>query len=327
MMRWAAILPVLMLAVTPAATAQRPQSVEPGAIETIRLDGEGRAVLRFDAAAPGLPAFDLMAAPDGLDSVRLSPPVSDVKGASSALVVLADGRHELVLQGQARADGEAMEIQGRLRLDPPFDAFEPNDFRDQARPIDLPFHQVIRLAEGDEDWFRIEAERGGVIGIHLHHAFNAYDGPQITVYEADGTLIFQTNSSAYGWRGMRYVRSEGRPILIRLTDSHAWSGNQVAAFKALEIVHYAPDAPVNGTLVTLGVESEDPAFYQLALVGEAVGTQVRGASQAEAVASELTRAVEVRPAPLWPYWLSGLLLVIGLAGGGYWYLRRGKRVG
>ncbi|WP_417497083.1 hypothetical protein [Maricaulis sp.] len=312
----------LALALTPDAAAQRPQTVEPGRFETIRLDGEGRAVLRFDARAAGLPVFDLMAAPDGLDAVTLSAPARDEKAASTALVVLPSGRHELVLQGQARADGQPMEIQGRLRLDPPFDAFEPNDHRDQALPIDLPFYQVIRLAEGDEDWFRVEAERGGVIGIHLHHGSGGYDGPQMTVMEADGTVIFQTDINAYSWRSMRYVRSGGRPILIRLTDSRAWRDNQAGAFKALEIVRYAPDAPVNGTLVTLGVESEDPSFYQLALVGEAVGTEVRGADEAAAVASELTRAVEARNAPVWPNWLGGLLLALALAGGGYWYLRR-----
>tara|TARA_R110000868_G_scaffold64724_1_gene194320 strand:- start:15365 stop:16348 length:984 start_codon:yes stop_codon:yes gene_type:complete len=325
MMERLAILAALMLAVTPSVAAQRPQTVEPGAFETIRLDGEGRAVLRFDAEAPGLPAFDLMAAPDGLDAVTLSAPMSEEKGASTALVVLPSGRHELVLQGQARDDGQAMEIQGRLRLDPPYDGFEPNDNRDQARPIDLPFYQVIRLAEGDEDWFRIEAERGGVIGVHLHHAFDVYEGPQITFYEADGTQILQTATTVYGWRGMRYVRSEGRPILIRLTDSRAWRDNQPAAFKALEIVHYTPGAPANGTLVTLGLASADPSFYQLDLVGEAVGIEVRGAAEAEAVASELIRAVEARKAPVWPYWLAGVLLAIALAGGGYWYLRRSKQ--
>jgi len=321
------IIPVIFLAAASSVAAQRPQTVDPGVFQTIRLDGEGRAVLRFDATAPGLPAFDLIAAPDGLGSVTLSPQVTDVKGASSDLVALPTGRHELVLQGPARADGQSMEIQGRLRLDPPYDAFEPNDRRDQAHAIDLPFYQVIRLSEGDEDWFRVEAERGGVVGIHLHHAFGDYAGPQMTVFNADGTVIFQTGENAYAWRSMRYVRSEGRPILIRLTDSSSWSDSQVGAFKALEIVRYAPDAPVNGTLVTLGVESEDPSFYQLALIGEAVGTRVRGADQAEAVASELTRAVDTRHTPVWPFWLAGLLLVAGLAGAGYWFLLRGKRAG
>lgn len=324
MMRRLAGLLALMLAWAPPALAQRPQTVEPGAFETIQFNGEGRAVIRFTASAPGLPAFDLMAAPDGVSSVSLGTPVDDETGMAGVLVVLPAGRHDLVLQATPREDGQAMEIQGRLRLDPPYDGFEPNDSRDQARRIELPFYQVIRLAQGDEDWFRVDEPRGGVIGIHLHHAFDGYDGPQITVLDADGGVMLETADNAFAWRSMRYVRSDGRPVWVRLTDSRAWGENQAGAFKALEIVHYMPDAPVNGTLVTLGLESDDPSFYQLGLVGEALGVRVRGAGQAEAVASELARAVDTRHLPLWPFGLAASLLALGLTGGGYWYLSRAK---
>jgi hypothetical protein len=303
--------------------AQRPQTVEPGAIETIRLDAEGRAVLRVTATDAGVPAFDLLAGPEGLDSVSVLTGEGEKVVPMAVPQVLAPGRHDLTIQGAARPDGRTMEIQGRLRLDPPLDAFEPNDAREQARRIELPFYQIIRTAQGDPDWFRIETQNGGVIGIHLHHFGDAYTGPQLTVLEADGTVIFQTGDNAYAWQSMRYVRSTGRPIYLGITDSQAWDEGNARAFKALEIVRYIPNAPVNGSLITLGLESEDPSFYQLDLVGEALGAAVRPAGEAEIVASELARAAGLAPRALWPRLLAAGLLLAALAAAGFWYFRLG----
>ena len=304
--------------------AQRPQTVEPGVIEAIRLDAEGRAVLRVTARDAGLPAFDLLAGPAGLEGVTLLIGEGDKQVAMVTPRVLGPGRHDLTIQGTARADGRAMEIQGRLRLDPPLDAFEPNDTREQARRIELPFYQIIRLSNGDPDWFRIDADSGGVIGIHLHHFGNGYEGPQIAVLDADGEIIFQTANNSFAWRGMRYVRSEGRPIYVGLNDSRGWEEGNAGAFKALEVVHYRPNGAVNGSLITLGLANEDPSFFQLDLIGEALGARVRPAGEAESVASELARAAGIAPRALWPWLMgAGLLLLAVLAAAGFWYFRLG----
>jgi hypothetical protein len=318
--------PVLLLLLTlvlpVSAEAQRRQSLDPERIETLRFDETGLAHVRVDIDHPGRPAFDLFAAPPGTGPVEIVLAGEGEAAAKTQPRVLGPGRHDLDLRIEAPGDGVTVEVQGRLRFDPPFDAFEPNDGWETARDIDLPFHRLVRVSRGDADWFRIDAPAGGVIGIHLHHFGGNYQGPRIEVLDHRGERIYQTADNNFAWRSMRYVRAEGRPIHIGLSDTVDWAENRAEAFKALEIVHYRPDIDVTGSLVTLGLESEDPSFFQLDLVGEALGRPVRSADEAESVAAELGRAVEGEAGRSGVWLLAALGLAAVLAGGLYRFRRR-----
>ena len=300
-----------------SVSGQRPDRVEPGRIETVVLDETGSAVLRVDIDHPGVPAFDIFSAPPSVTQLRLSL-VEDAEAlkAPEGIPILPAGRHDLLVSAAEGYDGGPAEIQGRLRIDPALDAFEPNDTPDAAAEIDLPFHRIVRLADGEWDWFRVDPGRGGVVGIHLHYWGGDYTGPGIRVLDADREEIFRTANTDWSWRGMRYVRAEGRPLYIGVTDDRSWRDNQAGGFKTLEIVRYAPTGAVSGSLVTLGLEADDPSFFQLDLVGEALGSPVHTADEAEAVASELARAVERRDEGGINPWIALLLLIV-LAGGGY----------
>lgn len=317
--------------ISPVALAQRVQSVEADRIETIRLDENGEARLRLSVEHSSRPVFDLFSGPAGMDELSLVLDTGDAgeKSDASAPRVLAPGRHEFTLSAPDPEAAVNVEIQGRIRLDPPLDAFEPNDRYEDAVPVEIPFHQVIRLSGGDWDWFEVEAPRGGVIGIHLHGWRGGYSGPQIQVLDARGEQVLLTGTASWAWQGMRYVRSRGGRLFVGVTDSSNWSDSDGGGFKALEIVHYLPMDRVNGSLITLGLDGEDPSFFQLDLVGEAVGQQVHTADEADAVAVELTRAVEAglrRGLPAWT-WVLILLLLAGGSAGGWWYLRRKQTAG
>jgi len=128
-----------------SVSGQRPDRVEPGRIETVVLDETGSAVLRVDIDHPGVPAFDIFSAPPSVTQLRLSL-VEDAEAlkAPEGIPILPAGRHDLLVSAAEGYDGGPAEIQGRLRIDPALDAFEPNDTPDAAAEIDLPFHRIVR---------------------------------------------------------------------------------------------------------------------------------------------------------------------------------------
>jgi hypothetical protein len=337
-MRTLALICILLLAGAPSLHAQSRQTLAVDRIETVRFDEDGQARIRFDTNHPGVPGFDVFSAPADFGNVQIILPENSDAGdgadktATAGLsitrgLIVTEGRHEVVLQATPLESGRTVEIQGRLRLDPLLDGFEPNDTYQQAQRINLPFHQIVQLSAGDLDWFRIDAPRGGIVGIHLHHTGDGYTGPGIEVLDHDGEQIFLTQDNSWSWRGMRYVRSEGRALYVGLRDQYAWSDDQTGgSYKSLEIVQYQAGLLPSGALVTLGLESEDPAFYQLGLVGEALGMPVHSADEAGAIAEELDRAVIGTAPTSTPIYLLILLgvLVLVASGGAYWWFQHRK---
>jgi hypothetical protein len=312
---------LIALLTAPGLASQRAQNLTADEIETLRLDEDGRALIRVQVDHASLPAFDLFSGPAELSDLTMALADSEPGDKRAGPLILLPGRHEIILTAPEGYESGATEIQGRLRLDPPLDAFEPNDTVAQATPIDLPFHQIVRLSGEDRDWFRVEPGRGGIIGIHLHYWGGGYLGPQIQVVNAAGDQLLATEINIYSWRGMRYVRAEGEPLFIGVNDSYDWAPNQADGFKMLEIVHYRPTGAANGTLITLGLGETDTSFFQLDLVGAATGTPVRTADEAAAVATELARAVSGRSFGVWPSWVTFLIILVVGAGGYYGYRR------
>lgn len=319
-----------ILLVAPMARAQT--RLDPNEIVTIELDGDGTAdiALRLERAAQV--HFDVFSGPDALADITIHAVTDDQgegKQAASAVLVLEAGRHRLQLAGSGPSGPTGGVVQGRLSARPPNDAFEPNDRIGQARDIDLPFHSVIRLANQDWDWFRVDPPRRGVLGIQLHAWTGSYAGPEIRVVDEQGDLLYVSPSENGGWSGMRYVEVSGRPVFVGVTDPGAWLDRQTDGYKSLEIVMIEPIDGMQGQLITLGVEADDPSLYQLAQIGNALGVDLRAANEAETVASELARVVEGRQQDSMPLFfrvISALLALAAAAGAGFWFWRRRKNL-
>lgn len=318
----------LLVAPSAAQAQNRTQAVDPDRIEDVQLDDEGRATLRFRTDDVGRLHADIFSAPDtaGQISVNFRDPnaPAPTERAAPASPVWAPGRYEADVQ--AANPGSAM-IQLRINVDIPLDEYEPNNTRDTATRVDLPFEGIIRLAADDPDWIRVDPPAGGVLGVHLH-ATGALDGPRIRIYEGGGTLLLQSEATFWGYRGMRYVRATGRPLYIELTDTNTFGEGDANAFKTLEIVHYSPEgAPSSArSLVTLSLEGEDPSTFQLDLVGEAIGVETVAANEADSVARELDTAIRGRKIN-WGIAVAALLLLLGLGGGVvfFWWWTSAKR--
>lgn len=308
-----------------AIAQDRTQNVDVGQIEDVRLGDDGRAVLRFRTEHTGRLRGDIFAAPTEAGVINVTfreRSASDDENKTETLpTVWEPGRYEAVVQ--AVNPGAAL-VQLRVSVDIPLDEFEPNDTRETAMRVDLPFAGVLRLSAGDSDWFRVNPDSGGIVGVHLHTSYS-YSGPRIGIFDADGNQLLLTEATQWGHRGMRYVRATGRPLFIQLTDTNTYGEGDANAFKTVEIVQYSPEgAPASArSLVTLSLESDDPSIFQLDLIGDAIGVETVAADEAESVAQELETAIRGRRGG-WGWFGLILLLLLVAGGGGYFFWRHRK---
>lgn len=320
------VLVCVTLVSAPGVRAQT--RLDPKEIVTIELDEDGAAEISLRLERPAQIRFDVFSGPDALVDVTILEMADDQTVENqdrSEVMVLGPGRHRLELAGSGPDGPAGGVVQGRVFARPPNDAFEPNDDIAQARETELPFHSVIRLANQDWDWFRVDPPRRGVLGIQLHSWRGGYFGPEIRVVDEDGEVLYVSPSENGGWSGMRYVEVTGRPVFVGVTDPGTWHDQQTDGYKSLEIIMIEPLGRMMGQLITLGVEADDPSLYQLAQIGNALGVELRAANEAEAVASELSRVVEGRGRRGVPPLLLaglGLLVLLGGLGGGIWFWRR-----
>jgi len=301
-----------------------PASVDTGELNALRLNGEGHCVVRFETERAALFLGEVFSSPSasGEITVMFRPRGGndDEDAEKVAVSVYPPGRYEAVIQ--AENPGSAV-VQFRVGLGRPTDDFEPNNLQSEAFDVDLPFAGIVHLSNGDADWFRIDPEPGGVIGIHLHTGYS-YTGPHIGVYDRDGTEILITAATDWGVRGMRYVRSTGRPMFIAVWDTVSWGERDGYGYKTLEIVQYRPlsDPASARSLVTLGLEGEDPAFFQLDLIGEAIGVETVQADEAAEIARELAAAIQGRGMSFGTIMLWVLAaLILGLVALSIWWQR------
>lgn len=315
-----------LLALTGAAPLAAQTRLELNEIVEIGFDAEAATRVRLELEEASLIWFDVFAGDDAITAVQLGQPASgEADTTLGSVLVLGPGRHDLDLVATGPGGPAAGRIQGRISARPPNDGFEPNDTRDTAVEVDLPFNRIVRLSQGDWDWFLVDPPRAGVLGIHLHAWRSPYTGPLIRVESLDGETLYANPNTPGAWNGMRYVNVTGEPVRIGLTDGNNWPDHQWHGYKALEIVLIEPIGAMRGQLITLGLEGEDGSLLQLAEIGHALGTELRAANEAEAVSTELLRAVEQRrPAGpgrlVWGLLVAALLV---LAGGGacVWHRR------
>ena len=323
-MRYLLILLIIML--PSAALAQRDQNVEVDRIVDVRLNDEGARVVQFRTENVGRLRADVFASPQSSGAITVTfqgrggPDESDTEKSASPPVIFPAGRYEAIVQ--AENPGAAI-IQMRFMADIPLDEYESNNSLEAATRIELPFNGLVHLSGADRDWFRVDPDAGGIVGVHLHTTYQ-FSGPQVGIYNSDGTQILVTDTTEWGYRGMRYVRSTGRPIFIAVWDSNNYGDGDATAFKGLEIVQYSPEGPPASarSLVTLGLESDDPASFQLDLIGLAIGVETVAANEAEGIARELKAAIDGRGLSLGAIVMwSLLMLLIALAGLSIWWQR------
>ncbi|WP_203294440.1 hypothetical protein [Maricaulis parjimensis] len=318
-------LAALLLILTSQGPAIAQTRVPVNEIIELEFDAETPTRVRVQLDAAALLRFDVFAGDEAITAVRIAQPGdTDETKQLTEFLVLGPGRHDLELVANGGSDPVAGRIQGRISAGPPNDAFEPNDRPDEAVEIDLPFNRIVRLSQNDWDWFQVDPPRSGVLGIQLHAWRSAYPGPLIRVESLDGELLYASPNSPGGWNGMRYVNVTSAPVRIGVNDTNNWPENQWHGYKALEIVLIEPLGGMRGQLITLGLEGGDAGWLQLAEIGNALGTELREANEAEAVSTELLRAVEGQSesGPGLLVWLLGGLGVLVLGGGGFWAWRR-----
>jgi hypothetical protein len=326
----ALILALVALFTIPATAAFAQQRVEVNAIIELEFEpGEPRRV-RFELDAAAALHFDVFAGTDSIGAVLLQAETGNAaeadKRPAAPFLVLGPGRHTVDLVANGPDAEAAGRIQGRLTAQAPNDAFEPNDTVETAARISLPFHRVVRLSDGDWDWFRIDPPRAGVLGVQMRAWRSAYQGPVIRILDADGEELYASPEGDGAWNGMRYVRVGRDPVFVGVSDTRAWRDNQTDGYKALEIVMIQPLDRMRGQLVSLGLDAGDPGWLQLQEIGAGLGTELRAANEAEAVATELSRAVagSSQGGGLWLYGLAVLVLLIAAAGGVWLWRRRGQ---
>ena len=277
-----------------AAEAAAQTSVGLDRIETIKLDEEGRARIRVNAPRTGMLRPDIFSAPDETGAIHFT--VESKKQPDEATenspipasgLVVEKGRHILAVQSEG---AQKAEIQLRLLLEPALDLYEPNDNLDDAKPLETPFLGFVRLSDSDEDWFRVNAPRGEVIGVHLRSS-GGYEGPVVSFHERNGDVLYESPRTNWGHRGMRYYKSEGQPIYVKVTDSYNWSEDDSRAFRLLEIETFIPDPNSANAFVKIDMGGEERASRQIDFVGEAAGTRVASAEEAIEIAKELDLAV------------------------------------
>ncbi|MBI1235347.1 MAG: hypothetical protein GC188_01525 [Alphaproteobacteria bacterium] len=283
------LLPALAAALLLSVSAAAQQRLEAGEVAILRLNDAGETRVRIDLDHPSEVQLPVFAGPEAVTTVFITPG-AEADRAPSQRLVLPSGRHDLVVSGGPVGESETV-IQVRPQFLPPNDAFEPNDTPDTAWQADLPFHRVVRLSHGDWDWFRVDPGGSGILGVQLLGNRGTYDGPRIRVVDAAGRELYISPPGTGGWNGMRYVRVDRGPVFVGVTDSSPWAEQQPDGFKTLEIRRIEPVTEISGRLITLSVETDNPSFYQLDLVGEALGMDVRAADEADRVAAELGQVV------------------------------------
>ncbi len=293
-------------------------------IETVTLGEDGTTLLRIKTPRAGVLRMDVFSLPANGAELALEMPIT-VAGETATrvgLAVIEKGTHDFILRSSVP---EAFEVQIRFLLEPALDLFEPNDALEQAARISAPFLGLVRVSDGDPDWFVIDAPRDHVIGVHLRTR-SAYTGPLIGFYNSSGELLYESPYDNWGHRGMRYFISDGSKTYIKISDSYGWYDYDTRAFRVLEIDVYRPDSENNNIFVKIDVAGNENVSTQLDYVSAAAGTRVSSAEDSTLIAQELERAVNSKDAPRVNFflWMFGSLVVTLGLGGAVSYIKRRK---
>ncbi len=142
-------------------------------------------------------------------------------------------------------------IDYRLELstqDVPDAAFEPNDSKDTAIAVMLPFTQTLYLTTQDQDWFRFDVTQSGLLDIQNP------DGVQVVVYDAN----LMTISESYRETNIRSYKVGLEPGRFYILVGDMMMGGQSKSYQLQVKLEGLPDQSLepnnsfnNATPITL----------------------------------------------------------------------------
>jgi hypothetical protein len=310
MKRLAALAAALLIA---GAAQAAPPAFPLGEIRPLSLDAAGQTVVTVKPKGLAVLEADIFAAPDAAGDIVL-----EVLGKDGQPLPPGSpaGPGPVQVRIKAASPG-ATRIQLRVRADPSVDGFEPNDARGKARKAALPFAGWIEIGPGDQDWFRVEAPAGGVVGVSL----SPTPAGRLRFLDARGAVIQETAANGSIGGGITYVATRGGRLYV-VVEGPESGGRQVSR---LTISRYAAPRGADGALVTVGVGEDSETREQLNLAARAAGAKAIDAQDADAIGGALTEALATTPAAAKrPPWLMALIAALALAaaGGGFLLWRR-----
>lgn len=319
---------LLFLLLSPLLAAAQTQ-IELDVIERINLSEGGPALIEVKTDRPGVLRADIFSTKGltGAINITHAKPDPDAGDTTPTLKVgqtaLPKGTHRIQVSS---ANNQAGSVQIRFLLDPALDIYEPNNSLSTAHPITPPFQGLVRVSAGDEDWYKIDVPKGHVIGVNLRTRSD-YTGPVISFHKADGTVLYESQKNQWGHRGMRYYRSEGDPVFIKVIDTYNWRANDVRAFRLLDIDAYAPNPDSANLFVKIDMNASGESATQIDYVSEAVGSKVASATDASDISTALNSAIEDNTDTTnWPRLLIILaLLALACLGGWMVYKRTSSK--
>ena len=219
------------------------------------------------------------------------------------------------------------------------DGFEPNDSAEALRQVDLPFTGVLTLrARDDQDWFGFDVPGPGIVLVRLAPPPGGM-GQQVAVQ-----MNAQDEGLPNGTARWVEIAADATGVAHRYFDVTQAGSWRVKAYSVrdssaadeaslrLDLVFF-PDqgAGASGpSLVALGVAPDDPNIEQLRLRMRAQGRNVLVTNDPEQIAAALLAAAQPKPQLAERNWTlpltaAGGLLLVGLAGLGWWlWTRRGR---
>jgi len=322
---------VALLALTTAcvfcAPATAKTSVDLDKIETIKLNAQTPTSVQVYAPQTGLLRADLFSTSGITGPIhiefqadKIDDPENGLNDAPIISKVVNKGQHTANIWAE---NGQTGQVQVRFTLDPALDIYEPNDTLVTAKPIITPYLGLVRISAGDEDWFRVDAPRGNIIGAHLRTR-SQYSGPEISFHNVDGELLYGSSKDEWGHRGMRYYRSEGMPVLIKIVDHYAWGAEDVRAFRLLAIEAYPPASDATNLFVKIDMNAAANSAAQIDFISAASGSRTASAAEADEVSKALKEAFNSDKFSISIRMIIGIIGLIVLLGMGWLFWWRQK---
>lgn len=221
---------------------------------------------------------------------------------SSSVIDLAPGTYDLVTRIVEPVDTD---ITLRLKLTPSLDRTEPNDTRELATEISLPFRRHLFLeAENDVDWLTFILPVEGVLSAAIRDGY-------LSLYNEDGKNLPLGDASS----GTRYLIADPGTYFVEVSGYAGKSTSKVT------LRHYPPSeigAEIN-RIIGVGLEDNEETRRQMEAVSYVTGAPLVTTNNVEEISTALAEASGQRDGLSWIWYLLGLVV---FGGGAYVFLRQ-----
>jgi len=323
------IICILALTITCAISvpAMAKTEVDLDIIETIKLNAKTPTSVQINVPKTGLLRADIFSTSGITGTVHIAFQIDKIESSDNEFINPAK-TSKVVNKGRYTADiwaegNQVGEVQVRFTLDPALDIYEPNDSLSQAKSITTPYLGLVRVSAGDEDWFRVDVPSGNIIGAHLRTQ-SQYAGPEISFHKVSGELLYGSSKDEWGHRGMRYYRSEGKPVLIKIIDNYDWNPHDVRAFRQLAIEAYPPASNGTNLFVKIDMNAAVNSSTQIDFISAASGSRTASAAEADEISTALQEAFRPNKISLRLSIIISAIGLIALLGLGWLYWRKQK---